>query len=199
MENTILLIFLIFGIVIISLTVIFTVKRIKEVKDILRKDRENLNSRDTIEEHNFTIVDILDIDDKDIDTYILIKDDNSKSLYVYLSNVDCYKWKDDEGYLEPQYIISSKEVYLYNDSNEDAFPLEFNDTGGRYKLVEEQGRFEIHDDKLYIYKKYKSKPSIIRLNKIIHANNSYDLNNIHNVILIDCFIIYDKHSNEKIY
>ena len=191
----------VFAVIIVAVAIVLTVVKIRDVENILRKEEEKYKLRDSLEERTFSIVDILDIYEKDYNTYILIKDESDKALYMYLSLFDKYKWQDgQDGYLEPQYINYNKkeEVYLFNSTNEEAFPIEFNNTGGRYKLVEEFGHFEVRDDKLYIYKDSSDKPSIVKLNKIEHANKSYDINNIHNVKLIDCFIIYDKHSDEKL-
>ena len=151
-----------------------------------------LELRDTLKEHSFSIVDILLIYEKDLKTFILIKDNEDKTTYMYESWIDEYQWfGNEEYYIEPYFFPGkNEEICMVENKDYNNYPLVFNQTGGKYKLVEEIGHFEIHDDILYTYYSDGSTYSN-KIKNIKHANKAYDINLIHNVILIDCFIKYE--------
>ena len=195
--------FTIFAIFFTSIIVIIVVSirhSIKSVKNVVTQYSDKMKICDQLEIRSFTIEDIILFDYKDYYKYILIKDTDSKTLYLYPSFFDIYVWSEgQEYYLEPKYYEADNTVYLVDNKYEDNYSLEFSKNGGKYKIVSEIGHLEVKDEMVYLYYNDSSKkPKVAKLKNVKHANMNNDLNGYHNVVLIDCFVNFDVKLEDKI-
>ena len=171
----------------------------KEEKRLNKIEEDRLKLKKETEERTFTIVDILRRNgfvDNGFCEHILIKDTDSKKLYAYSPNYDTYSWTEEmPSHLEPFFYDDSEAPCLLEYESFDDYPLKFNKTGGKYKLMEELGHFEVKDDKVIIYyNNPKKRPLTVKMTGIKQGNHSNNLYYINNVKIIDCYIIYEKDS-----